>query len=85
MVRLHVLNNEIIGLSSAEHVCNVCKPLLAKTCVHRVEHSNFAIHNHIGIVRHSVFNNVLTFKQIYIVVIYANILDILSDIHIFLQ
>ena len=81
MVGLHVLNNEVVGLSVAESVLEVVEPLVGKVAVNGVHDGDFAVKDHVGVVRHAVGNVVLTLKQIDFVVVNAHIADVFGDFH----
>ena len=82
MVGLHVLYNEIIGLFAVKHALNVCKPLFAEMRVNAVENGDFVVENDVGIVRHTVGNDVLPLEQINAIVVYADVFNIVCDNHI---
>ena len=73
MIGLHVMNNEIVGLFSAENFFQVFKPLFSEMLVHGVHNGDFLIANHVRIVRHSVFYLILTLEKVYVVVVYADV------------
>ena len=81
MIRLHMLNNEVIGLSAAKNLCNIIKPFVPESCVNRVEHGDFIVNNNIGIISHSVFNYILSLKKVDIVIIDPYISYIICNIH----
>ena len=76
-----MLNNKVIGLSSAEHLGEIVKPLMSEACVHSIKHGDLLVHNNVRVVRHTVFHNILTFKQVNVMVVDADILYILCNIH----
>ena len=43
MIRLHVLDDEIVRLAGPEDIRDVLEPLLAKIDIHRVHHGNLGI------------------------------------------
>ena len=50
--------------------------------VNGVQDRNFLIHDHIRVVCHSVWNNILSFKQIDLMIVYANIANIIRNMHL---
>ena len=54
---------------------------LSETCVYGVHNGDFLITDHIRIVCHSVRNDILSFKQIHFVIIYAYINNVLCNFH----
>ena len=81
MVRLHMLNYKIIGISVSQRILEIIQPFVGKVNINSVQNGDFLVNNHIGIVRHSVGNRILTFKQVNSVVIDADILYIMCNIH----
>ena len=81
VVRLHVLHDEVIRLTVAQHLLHILQPFVAEARIHRIHHSDVIVQNHIRIIRHSVFDNVLTFEQVDVVVVHADIGNIFGDSH----
>ena len=81
MVRLHVLNDQIIRLSALEHILNVVQPLVGEILVHRIHDGNFFVQDHIGIVGHAVGNPILPLKQVNLMIIDAHISNIIGNVH----
>ena len=73
MIRLHMLNHEIIGLSSVESAVEIIQPFVRKMSVHGIHNGYLFVHYYVRIIRNSVFNGILTFKNIYLSVVYADI------------
>ena len=82
VIGLHMLHDEVIRLSVAKDSCKVCKPLLAEVLVYGIHDCDLLIHDHIRVVGHSSGNDVLSLEQVYLMVIYANIFDIICYSHI---
>ena len=55
---------------------------MGKMRVHRIHNSYFLIDYYIGIISHSVGYNILSFKQIHIMIVYAHIQNVLCDFHV---
>ena len=81
MIGLHVLDDQIIGLSAVKNCRQVVKPFLAKALVNSIHDRDLLIHDDIGIVCHSKRHNILSLKQINFMIIYTNILDIICNSH----
>ena len=81
MVGFHMLDNQVIRLASAKSFRHIVQPLMGKMNVHRVHHGDLVVQQHIGIVGHAVRNDILSLEQVYLMVIHANILDILCYLH----
>ena len=84
MVRLHVLNYEIIRLSAAQRLLEVREPLFAEMRIYRIHNGGLFVEDNIRIVSHSVRNNVLSLKKIDLMVIHADVNYVLCNFHHFL-
>ena len=82
VVRLHVLDNEIVGLPTVQNRANVVEPFVREFCVHRIEHGDFLVHNHIRVVSHAVGHDILPLKEIDLVVVDANVENTVCKFHI---
>ena len=81
MIRFHVLDNEIIRCFAAQFRFQIAEPLLAETAVDGVQHRNLFIKDDVGVVRHTVGDVKLSFKQIDLVIVNTNVTDIVGNIH----
>ena len=81
VVGLHMLHHKIIGLARTESVLNVIEPLVCECGINGIHNSNLFIDDGIRIIRHAVGNDILTLKKIDVVVVYANILDVICNFH----
>ena len=81
MIRLHVLNDQIIGLSAAERAVEVVQPFVREFGVHRIEHGDFFIEDDVGIIRHPVRNDVLPFKEVDLTVVDSNVENVIGNFH----
>ena len=81
MVRFHVLYNQIIRFTSFQNLLNIVQPLVSKLCIYGIHNCNLLIQNHIGIVRHSIWHFILSFKQVDMVIIYSNIFNRICNFH----
>ena len=73
VIRFHMLHDKVIGFTFADSRRNVCQPLVCEMPIHSVHHSDFVAGNDVTVVRHAVWHAVLSFKQIYFVVVYTYI------------
>ena len=81
MIRLHVLNDQIVGLPAVQDGLQIVQPLVREIPIHGVHNGHLLIQNHIRIVRHAVGNHILSLKQVYLMVVNAHIADILGNCH----
>ena len=81
MVGFHMLNNQIIRLSSLKYIIKVIKPLMLELAVNCIHNRNFFINYYIRIISHSIRYNILSFKQVNLVVIYACIFNVIGYCH----
>ena len=69
MVRLHVLDDKIVGPAAAERLCEVRHPGRPAAGIDRVHYGNLLIQDDIRIVRHPFRDDVLAFKQVKVEVV----------------
>ncbi len=81
VIRLHMLYNQIIRLSPAQLCLKIVHPFMCKIAVNRVHNGNLLVKNQIRIIRHAVRDDVLSLKQINIMVVDADIAYVLCDFH----
>ena len=81
MIRLHMLHNQIIRLSSFELSADIFQPLRGKSAFHRIHDRNLFIYHRIGIIRHTIGYVILSLKQINFMIIHADISDVLRYMH----
>ena len=82
VIGFHVLHNEIIRLAAAQSLAEIIQPLMRKIAIDRIHDRDFLIQNDIRIVRHAIRHAILPFKQVYPMVIHANILYVFRKIHV---
>ena len=73
VVRLHMLNYQVIRLRAIQNCCDVIEPFLCEVCINSIHNCDLLILDHIRVVRHSIRHIILTFKQVYLVIIYTYI------------
>ena len=81
VIRLHMVYYQVIRLPAPEDVFQVCKPFLSKIGAYRVHHGDLFVNYHIGVVCHALRHDILPLKQVYIMIVYADITDIVCHIH----
>ena len=81
MIRFHMLYDQIIRLRTIQHICHIAKPLFCKMRIYSIHNCNLFVHDNIRVVRHTVRNIILSFKQIYLMIIDTYIINIISDFH----
>ena len=79
MIRLHMVNDKIVGSFSSRCGLDVLNPFIAESAVNAVRNGNFFVKDHIGIICHSVRHDVLTFKKINFMIIHADISYIICN------
>ena len=82
VVRLHVLDDQIVDRRLADLVLDVLQPLVPETLVDRVEDDGLLVLHEIGVVGHPERHHVLPLEQVDLVVIHANVLDVFCNLHI---
>ena len=81
MVRLHMLNYQVIRFRTVQNFCYFSQPFFCKIGIYSIHDCDLLIFDHVGIVGHSVWYYILSLKQIYLMIIYAYIVNIISDFH----
>ena len=82
MIGLHVMDNQVVGRTAIERGLEVAEPLVDKASVDRIGDSNFIAQDNIAVVCHAVLGHVvLALEQIDVVIVDANVADILGDLH----
>ena len=83
MIRFHMLYNKIIGHFPTKNLFHIVQPFFGEKAIHCVHNGDFVIQDHIGIVRHSVRNLILSLKQIYLMIVYTHIFYTCTYFHMF--
>ena len=81
VVRFHVLYNKIIRFAITKNLLDVIKPFVGKIGIYCIHDSSFFVQDHIGVVGHTVWNFVLAFEKVNLVIVYAYIFDSICDFH----
>ena len=69
MVRLHVLDHQIVGLTACQSLADVLQPLSGLAGIDGVHNSHLFVQNHIRIIGHAIGHHILALKQIHLVVV----------------
>ena len=83
VIRLHVVDDKIIGGLSAIHRRDILHPYVAEACIGGIHHRCFRVLDEIAVVRHAAGHHILSLEQINVVVVHAHIGDIFRDFHAF--
>ena len=82
VIGLHMVHNQVVGRAAVEHGLEVAQPLIDEMGVDGIGDSHLVGKNHITVVRHAVLAHVvLALEQIDVVVVDANVADILGNLH----
>ena len=82
VVRLHVLHDEVIRLSVPQGGGEIIQPGVGEALGHRVHDGDLFIQNDIGIIGHAQGHDVLPLEQVDLMVVDADIADVLADLHV---
>ena len=64
MVRLHVLDHQIVRRTSVKSPLEIGQPALSFARIRRIENGDPVVEYHIGIVGHAVRHRILAFEEI---------------------
>ena len=82
VIGLHVMDNQIVGRTAIEHGLEVAEPLVDKASVDRIGDSDFIAQDNVAVICHTVLGHVvLALEQVNVVIVDANVADILGDLH----
>ena len=81
VVRLHVLDDEIVNLAAVQLRADIVQPFIPETDVDGIEESRLPVKDQVGIVSHAGRNDILSLKEIDLMVVDADIADIICDEH----
>lgn len=82
VVRLHVVNHQVVGRTAGKRGVEVAQPLPHKVAVDGVHDGNLLTHNDVGVVRHAVLADVvLPLEEIDVVVVHAYVGNALGNLH----
>ena len=81
MVGLHVLDDQIIGSTSRERICDIAEPYVSESCVDTVHDRDLLVDDRIRIISHAVRDGVLSFKEIDLTIIHTYVSDVICNVH----
>ena len=76
-----MLDDQIIRMTVTKYGCDVVQPLMGEMSIDGIHNSDFFIKDHIRIIGHAIRYNILSLKQINLMVIDTYISDIVCDFH----
>ena len=76
MVGLHVVNHQIVGSAALQAGLQLLQPLILFAGIDRVHDGHFVVNDEIGIVGDPFGNLVLALKEIQVVIVYSDIVDV---------
>ena len=82
VVRLHMLHDQVIGLTAAQDFAELSEPLICKFYIHGIHDGDLLVHDDVGIVGHAVGDYILALKQIDDMIVDTDVLDRICDLHI---
>ncbi len=80
MVRLHVMDDQVVGRPAGERFGQVGLPFLAFAAVGRVEHGDLLVENDIGVIGHALGDDVLALEEVEVEIVDTDELDGCRDI-----
>ena len=81
VIRLHMLDDQIIRHSCAQSVLDIIQPLVGESAVYGIHDGDFFIQDRIGVIGDAIGHLILSFKQIDFPVADSDIADVTCDIH----
>ena len=77
-----MLHYEIIRRCFAQNFGNMGQPRIGEVGIHRVHNGGLFVPDQVRVIRHTAAHAVLPLKQIDLVVVDANICNVLRDFHV---
>ena len=81
MVHLHMLDHQVIRLTTGQDILDIVQPLMGEAGIHGIHNGDLLVQDHIRIVGHAVGHHILALEQIHLVVVNANIFNIIGNKH----
>ena len=82
VIGLHVMDDQVVGRTPIEHGLEVAEPLVDKASVNRIGDGDLLAQDDVAVVCHTVLGHVvLALEQVNVVIVDANVADILGDLH----
>ena len=82
VVRLQVLDHQVVGLPPGQGGLQLLQPLPGPPLVHGVHHGHLLVQDHIGVVGDPVGHRVLALKQVDVGIVHPHIADGVGQVHI---
>ena len=74
-------DDQVVRLAALQDGLDVIQPLVGEVLVHGVHDGDLLVDDGIGIVGHAVGYDVLTLEEVHLVVVNADLLDVVGDMH----
>ena len=81
VVRLHVLYDQVVWLAAFQDAVQIIQPFVSEICIYSIHDCDFFIQDYVGIVCHAVWNFVLTFEKVNLMIVYACVADGVCNFH----
>ena len=82
VIGLHMMDDQVVGRTAIELGLEVAAPLVDKASVDRIGDSDLFAQDNVAVVCHTVLGHVvLALEQVDVVVVDADVADILGDLH----
>ena len=85
VVRLHVLHNQVIGLTAFQRVFQILQPLLTEILIYGVHNGDLVVNNCVRIISHAVGYHILALEQVHLVIVHTDVFDIFGNGHSFIS
>ena len=80
MVRLHVLDDQVIRRGALDVRCDVRQPFVRLVLVHGIHDRHLFVADDVGVVRHAQRHVEMTLEQVDVVVVAADVSDGFCDL-----
>ena len=76
------MDDQVVGRATVQHRFEIAEPLINKIAIDRICDGDFLAQDDVAVVCHAVLGHVvLALEQIAVVIIDADVADILGDLH----
>ena len=79
-----MLHDQIVGCAAVEGITDIIQPFVGKAYIHGVHNGDLVIKNGVRVIGHTVRNNILSLKEIHLMVVDTDIANIRGDLHGFM-
>ena len=76
-----MLDDEIVRRAALQSGAQIVQPLVSKGGVYRIQDGDLVVRDHVGVVGHPVGDMELSLEQVDAVVVYADVVDIVGEVH----